>query len=103
VAIWVAALAGAIEIPSALDPVAWHAHEMMFGFALAAVGGFLLTAIPNWTERDPVAGRALALLAMGGTPYQPVEIDFVGRTGQFVAHSPPPDVCGGIYHAKVFS
>jgi len=35
---------------------------MLFGFAMAAVGGFLLTAIPNWTGRDPVAGRPLVML-----------------------------------------
>jgi uncharacterized protein involved in response to NO len=36
---------------------------MVFGFVLAAVAGFLLTAIPNWTGRPPVAGLPLALLA----------------------------------------
>lgn len=64
VAIWLAALAGVMDIPSLLDPMTWHAHEMMFGFALAAVGGFLLTAIPNWTGRPPLSGGALGLLAL---------------------------------------
>ena len=36
---------------------------MLFGFAMAAIAGFLLTAIPNWTGRPPVAGTGLALLA----------------------------------------
>lgn len=62
-AAWLAALAGSIEIPSAFDAVAWHAHELVFGFAAAAIGGFLLTAIPNWTERAPLSGLPLALLA----------------------------------------
>ena len=35
---------------------------MLFGFVMAAVGGFLLTAIPNWTGRAPVAGTTLAVL-----------------------------------------
>ena len=35
---------------------------MLFGFVMAAVGSFLLTAIPNWTGRPPVSGRPLALL-----------------------------------------
>jgi uncharacterized protein involved in response to NO len=35
---------------------------MLFGFVMAAVGGFLLTAIPNWTDRPPVAGSMLAVL-----------------------------------------
>ena len=36
-------------LPSRFDPLAWHIHEMLFGFAMAAIAGFLLTAIPNWT------------------------------------------------------
>lgn len=47
------------------DPLHWHAHEMLFGFLGAIIGGFLLTAIPNWTGRLPVAGKPLAgLLAL---------------------------------------
>ena len=49
-------------LPSRFDPLAWHIHEMLFGFAMAAIAGFLLTAIPNWTGRPPVAGTGLALL-----------------------------------------
>lgn len=40
----------------------WHAHEMIFGFAAAAVGGFLLTAVPNWTGAPHSRGLALALM-----------------------------------------
>jgi uncharacterized protein involved in response to NO len=36
---------------------------MLFGFVMAAVAGFLLTAIPNWTGRLSVRGHPLALLA----------------------------------------
>jgi uncharacterized protein involved in response to NO len=46
------------------DPLAWHQHAMLFGGVGAIVAGFLLTAIPNWTGRLPVSGRALA--ALGG-------------------------------------
>lgn len=46
----------------ALPPAYWHAHEMLFGFAGAAIGGFLLTAIPNWTGRAPYRGKLLYLL-----------------------------------------
>lgn len=49
-------------LPSRFDPLAWHIHEMLFGFVMAAVAGFLLTAIPNWTGRSPVGGGLLALL-----------------------------------------
>ncbi len=41
---------------------AWHAHEMLFGFACAVIAGFFLTAVPNWTGRKPVSGPALAAL-----------------------------------------
>jgi len=61
-ALWLAILAGGAELPIAMDPVVWHAHEMVFGFAAAALGGFLLTAIPNWTGRMPLQGWPLALL-----------------------------------------
>jgi uncharacterized protein involved in response to NO len=44
------------------SPFAWHAHEMIFGFAIAAVAGFLLTAVPNWTGALPLSGRPLLFL-----------------------------------------
>jgi uncharacterized protein involved in response to NO len=46
----------------ALPAVYWHAHEMLFGFAGAAIGGFLLTAVPNWTGCAPYRGVLLGLL-----------------------------------------
>ncbi len=61
--VWLAVLAGHLDLPSAFDPVAWHAHEMLFGFVMAAVAGFLLTAVPNWTGRMPLQGWSLAALA----------------------------------------
>ena len=49
-------------LPIAGAPHAWHAHEMVFGFAMAAVAGFLLTAVPNWTGAVPLSGLPLMLL-----------------------------------------
>ena len=40
----------------------WHAHEMVFGYALATVTGFLLTAVMNWTGLNSASGTSLALL-----------------------------------------
>lgn len=40
----------------------WHAHEMLFGFVAAAIGGFMLTAVPSWTGSRGYAGRPLILL-----------------------------------------
>jgi len=41
---------------------AWHAHEMIFGFATAIIAGFLLTASKNWTNTRGVCGGDLFLL-----------------------------------------
>lgn len=41
---------------------AWHIHEMLFGYLAAAIAGFLLTAVPNWTGRMPVIGAPLGAL-----------------------------------------
>jgi uncharacterized protein involved in response to NO len=62
IASWLFVLAGTISLPTRFDPVAWHRHEMLFGFVGAAVAGFLLTAIPNWTGRLPIAGKPLLSL-----------------------------------------
>ena len=60
VALWVATLSGTVTLPTAFDPLAWHRHEMLFGYLGAIICGFLLTAIPNWTGRLPISGAPLA-------------------------------------------
>lgn len=62
-ALWTYMLLTGWVVPSRFDPLTWHIHEMLFGFVTAAIAGFLLTAIPNWTGRLPVRGIPLALLA----------------------------------------
>ncbi|MDE8346377.1 MAG: NnrS family protein [Acidocella sp.] len=62
-ALWIYMLLTGWVVPSRFDPLTWHIHEMLFGFVMAAIAGFLLTAIPNWTGRLPVSGTPLALLA----------------------------------------
>jgi uncharacterized protein involved in response to NO len=69
VPVWLAAYTHGYAVPGALPAMLWHAHEMIYGYGLAAVTGFLLTAIPNWTGRLPIAGvplAALAVLWLGG-------------------------------------
>ncbi|MDO5614428.1 MAG: NnrS family protein [Paracoccus sp. (in: a-proteobacteria)] len=61
--IWLPMVMGRIAPPPALSPVDWHAHAMLFGYGGAAVAGFVLTAVPNWTGRLPVTGWPLAGLA----------------------------------------
>ena len=50
---------GLVALPTAFDPVSWHAHEFLFGYLGAVFAGFLLTAVPNWTGRWPVVGWPL--------------------------------------------
>lgn len=57
--LWLCSLGGQLRLPTRFDPQAWHRHEMLFGFVGAAIAGFLLTAIPNWTGRLPIAGKPL--------------------------------------------
>jgi uncharacterized protein involved in response to NO len=61
--LWIAIFVTGAGLPSRFDPLSWHIHEMLFGFVMAAIAGFLLTAVPNWTRRLPVSGGRLALLA----------------------------------------
>lgn len=58
-ALWIVAVMGVLEIGGSYGSVAWHGHEMLFGYTSAALAGFLLTSIPNWTGRLPVSGRPL--------------------------------------------
>ena len=60
--LWLSALITGVEPGGSYGGEHWHAHEMLFGFAPAILAGFLLTAIPNWTGRLPVAGLPLMLL-----------------------------------------
>ncbi|MGL1921723.1 MAG: NnrS family protein [Hyphomicrobiales bacterium] len=60
--IWIGYLSGVVELHSEFTPSMWHLHEMMFGFVGAAIAGFLLTAVPNWTGRPNLRGLNLASL-----------------------------------------
>ena len=59
---WIAALTLGLGIGGSYGALTWHAHEMLFGYASAALAGFMLTAIPNWTGRLPVSGMPLLVL-----------------------------------------
>ena len=65
VPLWMLALAGVVRVDGYFGPMYWHAHEMMFGFAVAVIAGFLLTAVGNWTGRETaVGGRLVVLVAL---------------------------------------
>lgn len=59
---WILSLSSEYHFAFLYAPRDWHTHEMLFGFLAAVITGFLLTAIPNWTNRPPVSGRPLMLL-----------------------------------------
>lgn len=64
VPLWAAAWLGHLPMPSGLGtPMRWHAHEMIYGFAGAAIGGFALTAVATWTKRPPISGGPLIILS----------------------------------------
>ena len=78
-ALWLAVLQGGIA-PAALAPFAWHGHEMLFGFAVAVIAGFLLTATQNWTGIPTLSGKPLAALFL---------LWLAGRLGMLVPGLPP--------------
>jgi uncharacterized protein involved in response to NO len=62
IALWAAQYAGWLPRAYLAGPV-WHAHEMLFGFTLAVITGFLFTAVRNWTQRPTPTGMWLAAIA----------------------------------------
>ncbi len=64
VPVWMAVFGGEVALPTAFAPRDWHVHEMLYGYVAAAVAGFLLTAVPNWTGRLPLQGAPLLVLVL---------------------------------------
>lgn len=62
IALWIDVLVGGGPAPPQVSSLLWHAQEMLFGFAGAAIAGFLLTSVPVWTGRPAVCGWRLAFL-----------------------------------------
>ncbi|MFB6399997.1 NnrS family protein [Pseudomonas putida] len=57
--LWVGVLTGALAPAPPGGMLAWHRHEMLYGFAAAIIAGFLLTAVQNWSGIPGLSGRAL--------------------------------------------
>ncbi len=64
IALWVPYYSGHIRLNSYLGIVDWHAHEMIFGYAIAVIAGFLLAAVRNWTGHTTPEGLPLALIVL---------------------------------------
>jgi uncharacterized protein involved in response to NO len=61
--LWALQFSGWLSHPYLAGPL-WHAHEMLFGFTLAVIVGFLFTAGGNWTGLPTPAGWKLGALAL---------------------------------------
>ncbi len=61
---WVGFLFGNWPLPLGWSPLQWHSHEMIYGFVSAAIAGFLLTAMCNWTGAPPLRGKGLLALVI---------------------------------------
>ncbi len=85
--LWIAVLFGTISLGSYVDPTTWHAHEVIFGFSVAVIAGFLLTAVGNWTKRETVVGTPLLALAL---------LWLAGRVAMLLAHKLPMGVAAAI-------
>ncbi|GKT12584.1 MAG: uncharacterized protein involved in response to NO [Thiomicrorhabdus sp.] len=60
---WFLILQGLLDLGiNNLSSIEWHSHEMVFGFTMAIIAGFLLTAVKNWTNIDTPSGKPLAFL-----------------------------------------
>lgn len=62
--VWLALLTENLDFARRYGQANWHAHELLFGFAPAALVGYLMTTVPNRTGRFPLAGLPLAGLSM---------------------------------------
>jgi len=63
IVIWLLNWHGVIEANSYYSLIGWHSHEMLFGYGIAIIAGFLLTAVRNWTGMDTIVGKPLAAIA----------------------------------------
>ncbi|WP_053214053.1 NnrS family protein [Pseudomonas sp. Q12-87] len=62
--LWLLAFTGRSAWQPAGGWLAWHRHELLFGFGLAIIAGFLLTAVQTWTGTPGLSGKRLAALAL---------------------------------------
>ncbi|GLR65193.1 NnrS family protein [Marinospirillum insulare] len=62
--LWIVTLSIGHSWPGVSNIIAWHRHEMLFGYTGAVIAGFLLTAVRNWTGKMTPDGKPLAALAI---------------------------------------
>lgn len=84
---WIAFLFAGWPLPLGWSPLQWHSHEMLYGFVTAAVAGFVLTAMTNWTGARPLQGAGLLALVL---------LWLAGRVVMWFAGWLPPWLVAGV-------
>ncbi|WP_137180675.1 NnrS family protein [Roseomonas sp. AR75] len=92
VGLWLAVLTGLDAPDHPLPLIRWHAHEMLAGFVGAAMIGFVLTAVPNWTARRGYAGWPLVGL---------VALFVAGRLALLPGSPVPPGIAAPVALAAI--
>ena len=64
IAMWSSFFDGSIKMDNYYPATYWHAHEMLLGYSVAVIAGFLLTAVKNWTGIQTIQGAKLAGLCV---------------------------------------
>lgn len=62
--LWRSLYDGSLNLDNYFSNNHWHAHEMLLGYTVAVITGFLLTAVKNWTGEQTLVGANLAGLAL---------------------------------------
>jgi uncharacterized protein involved in response to NO len=91
---WMAFLLGGLPLPLGWSPLHWHSHEMLFGLGSAAIAGFILTAICNWTGAAPLHNKGLLMLLL---------LWLIGRIAFWTASYWPAMVIAGLDMAFLFA
>ena len=79
ITLWLLKLFGMVTLSNYYSSTGWHAHEMLFGYTVAVIAGFLLTAAGNWTGIKMISGWRLALLST---------VFILGRIAPFIPELP---------------
>ncbi len=64
IVLWNSVFKGELTLPNYFSNTLWHAHEMLLGYSVAVIAGFLLTAVKNWTSKPTLTDDALAGLCL---------------------------------------
>ena len=103
IAVWLWLLdAGTAQLGKDISSVTWHAHEMLFGYAVAVIAGFLLTAVRNWTGLETLQGGTLALLALVSPMVKTICLTLIHLSKAPARLLPALEIAGKLAMADVF-